>query len=97
LSNPIIKTNHQPRPVIFFSEIPEAIRVNEFNYYTEKDYVGCFFKYKGCYYDVLQFVRLNKNSSFTGWDGIMNQSFFSGLLLKWCNNPDYVVIGRYCL
>lgn len=98
MSNITIKTNHQPRPCFPFNEVPKEIREKEFSYHRNPFYVGCFFKYKGHYYDASEFTHLDPMkgaSPFNGWDGILNQGFFSGLLLKWGKNPDYVTIGEY--
>lgn len=93
-----IKTNNQPRPIINFNDIPKKIRENEFSY-REEEFQGPFFKFKNEYYDISEFTIVDQNlaeSHFKGWDGIMPQGFFFGILIKWHNFYSDVVIGTYC-
>lgn len=88
-----IKTNHQPRPIINFNDIPKKIRESEFSYH-EEEFQGPFFKFKNQYYDISEFKVINQRvTDLKGWDGIMQQGFFSGILIKWHYSD--VVIGTY--
>jgi hypothetical protein len=87
-----IITNNQPREILSGWELPENLR-SEFDYYETNDdfYSASFFKYKGKYYDLSQFVRCN----IEGWQGCHNDSYFSGLFIKFTNSNDAVIVASY--
>jgi hypothetical protein len=87
-----IKTNHQTRPVLSGFELPESVK-SEFDYYqTESDLdSGSFFKYKGQYYDLSQFVSCNIKC----WQCCHNESYFSGLFVKFTDDLESVIVASY--
>lgn len=66
-----------------------------------------FFRYRGELYDIGEFSRVIPPGSnrlhpmecdspeFVGWMGYASDSHFSGLLVKYVNDGERVVIGRY--
>jgi len=90
-----IITNDVPRSVIYGHELTEKEKA-EFDY-IEKEYFDChmFVQYRGWIYDLSEFMRTD---SMMPWDGVMSESYFSGILVRFCGN-DYhdtmVVMGRY--
>jgi len=90
-------TNHQPRHLLRFDELTKKEKEN-FDYDTSESE---FVRYKGQVYDVFQeFQRVpysNENRWFKSgyWDGILNDTFFSGVLIKFCDDYDSVILGRY--
>ena len=68
-----------------------------------------FFRYKGAVYDLGEFVRIVERSKQVGfehgvdeesppisWDGILTESYFSGMLVKWADaNCESVIVGRF--
>jgi|JI9StandDraft_2_1071091.scaffolds.fasta_scaffold33484_3 hypothetical protein len=66
-----------------------------------------FFRYRGQIYDVNEFVAIvpkggkssgsfahyDHSDSFAGWDGIQTDSFFSGIVIRYCDNYERVVVG----
>tara|TARA_B100000900_G_scaffold57642_1_gene43205 strand:+ start:570 stop:866 length:297 start_codon:yes stop_codon:yes gene_type:complete len=71
----VITTNYHIREFIFRDEIPSNIQADEFDWC---DSIGGYFKFKGYYYHVSQFMR----TDLPEWDGIYNDSFFSGVLIR---------------
>ncbi len=71
----------------------------EFDYLSKDDFDHAFFfKYKGQWYDIGEFVKTTSNqySSFDyrKWDGYHSETVWSGILVK--NNYDNTVtVGRY--
>jgi len=93
---PIIKTNNQWRQLSYRSEVPENILKSEFDYQDENEVFDGFFKYKGFWYHLDQFMRLDNNSPFGGqWDGYLNDSAFSGVLVKLSDDGDSVKVATF--
>lgn len=82
-----IITNHTLRPFLSFHELTdkEAKSLSAYPGHEE----STFFKYKGHVYDLSDFLRLNLK----GWDGVLNETFFSGVVVKL--KSEGVIVGRY--
>lgn len=86
-----IITNNKPRHLIYGYELPEKVKA-EFDYYSGDDLNdAAFFKYKGQYYDVNQFTRCN----IEGWQGCHNDTYFSGLFIKFTDDLESVIVAQY--
>ena len=96
----IIKTNNVPRDVKYGYEMPVEFH-SEFDYIdTEEFPVHHFVVYKGEWIDLDEFtsprscvsdmLSLAKN-----WDGYRSDSFFSGIVIKYLNNFESVIVGTY--
>lgn len=98
MSDITIITNNVPRDVIEAYELTPKER-EEFDYINWKDIEegkdsAMFFRYKGQLYDLGEFEAL-RDSRFSGWNGISSDTFFSGILIRWMNLFEQVVVGRY--
>ena len=90
-----IFTNNQPRDIIYGFQMPKGQRKN-FDYLNNEDYMNNqFVQYHGYYYDMNEFMSVNNNSDFKGWDGYSSDTYFSGVLIKICDDGDSVIMGRY--
>ena len=92
-------TNNKPRMLLMWAELPEGIGESEFDYVDDADrYDPRFFKYRGAWYDVFEFEYISDQpcyASFRGkWDGVQTDSFFSGIVLRWVDEFDSVIVGR---
>jgi len=93
-----ITTNHQKRELISAFELPTAnykeLR-KEFDYLDDQDFESAmFFTYKGKIYCLADFMRLD--SYIPGnWQGVMNDTYFSGILVKIVDSCQSVVVGTY--
>ena len=89
-----IKTNNAPRLMLYANELTAQERTN-FDYMDDID-TGNFFRYKGRVYSTDEFMRVDDNSDFLGgWDGYSSDSYFSGVLIKVCDDTDYIIVGSY--
>ena len=95
-----IITNNVPRSIIYGYELPESVRP-DFDYIDAKAFGGhSFVQYKGCYYDLNDFMRIeNKDcfncvGEFKEWHGYHGDSYFSGVLIKQLDD-ERVIMGRY--
>jgi hypothetical protein len=97
-----IKTNHVPRDVIDDYELSADERT-EFDYIDWKGVdagteSAQFFRYRGTLYDIGEFTAtfgLPASSPFHEWDGYMTDSFFSGLVVKYVDQYERVIVGLW--
>jgi len=97
-----IRTNNQPRRLFFACELSESERTKlrrEFDWMDDEqfDHDCSFFKYRGSYYNLANFMRIESSpfdDALCGWHGYSSDSYFSGVLIKLCG--DDVVVGTYC-
>jgi hypothetical protein len=101
-------TNNAPRPILDAYELTLAER-KEFDYLNwdaieQGSDSASFVRYLGELYDLGEFMNargLPEFSPLVKWDGYREDSFFSGILVRYVwgdpNYPDgeYVVVGRY--
>lgn len=89
-----IITNNQPRDIIDGSELTEKER-KEFDYINfGTEYEQSFFRYKGTLYDLNDALAFTERL-FPDWDGHYSETFFSGVVFKYVNDMEQVVVGRY--
>ena len=93
-------TNNKPRALLTWTELPEGIGESEFDYVDDADrYEPRFFKYRGAWYDAFEFEYISDQpcyAPFRGkWDGVQTDSFFSGIVLRWFDEFNSVIVGRY--
>ena len=86
-----IKGNNHYIPLLHWDELTEKQK-GEFDYAGAEDSV--FFQYKGRTYDLGDFMRPDQHAPawLQEYDGFMNDSFFSGILVKM---PDDEYHGDY--
>ena len=99
-----IKTNNQPRqPMsgltieLFVGDKRAAEIRKQFDYLSDTEFEDeSFIQYKGYVYAMSDFMRVNVDGDLEqlGWHGYSCDSFFSGVLLKLCDDGD-VIMGRY--
>jgi hypothetical protein len=94
-----IITNHVPRDVIEAWELTADERA-EFDYIDwpavdRLEESGSFFRYRGQLYDLGEFEVWDNPASPTrqGWDGFRSDSFFSGLVVRYVDDHERVVVG----
>ena len=101
MSDQTIITNHVPRDGIDAWELSREERA-EFDYINwsaidEGSDSASFVRFKGELYDLGEFeVWRNPSSPIVGnWHAMRSDTFFSGLLVRYCDDHERVVIGRY--
>lgn len=98
-----VRTNHQPRDLFSACELSESELEKYCLGYIEGDDMLSYrlFRYKGNVYDVNEFVAFlppwgNPNSPLAkDWDGIQSDTHFSGILVKYTNDYESVIVGTY--
>lgn len=94
-----ITTNGQARDLISAFELNTAQYTKlrkEFDYLDDQDFESAmFFEYKGQIYCLADFIRLD--SYIPGnWQGVMNHTYFSGILVKIVDSCQSVIVASYC-
>lgn len=92
MSELTIITNHHVRPVLYWHDLTEREQSNLCQYDNIQDSLFC--RYKGRVYDLLgEFLATNHFG--IEWDYYMGDSYFSGVLYKWADDNDFVIVGTY--
>lgn len=95
-----IISNYQPRKLIYSYELTDDER-REFDYIDRQD-LGSrdFMRYRGVLYDLRDMLPTNGIDGLEAWHGICNNTFFSAVLVRDCNefgedgfSGDYVIAG----
>lgn len=93
-----IVTNNRPRQLQALVDLSEDAQ-KEFDYIERDDekYYPRIVQYKGAWYDVYDSQHIHKElgfDKFKGWDAIVTETFFSGVLFKFFGD-DEVIVGMY--
>ena len=97
-----IITNNVPRDIIYAYELTDAERA-EFDYldWAAIDVGGAmtaFIRYRGQLYDLGEFQTtsgLPEFSPLRQWDGLLADSYFSGIVVRYCDGFERVVCGTF--
>jgi hypothetical protein len=97
-----IITNRIPREVLDSFELTTAER-EEFDYLDwaaldAGEDSASFIRYHGSTYDLGEFQTTSGMPEFSPlrqWDGYLSDSFFSGLVVKFVDDCERVIVGRY--
>ncbi|MBA2708269.1 MAG: hypothetical protein H0U59_10760 [Gemmatimonadaceae bacterium] len=98
-----IITNSVPRYILDAYELTVEERA-EFDYLDWQaiergEDSSSFFRYKGEIYDLGDIPavdrRPNGDSAFQQWDGVAFDSFFSGILVRYVDDFERVIVGRF--
>lgn len=95
-------TNNVPRDVIDAYELTATERA-DFDYLNWEaidagSASASFFRYKGAIYDIGEFqttYRMPEFSPLRNWDGYISDSFFSGVVVRYVEQCERVVVGRF--
>ncbi len=94
-----ITTNYNWRPIVEAYELTEDEQ-SEFDHYDWKEIEEgslspSFFRYKGSLHDVADFTITDHASDLKEWHGYASDSFFSGLVINYSDDCEYVQVGMY--
>jgi hypothetical protein len=97
--NITVRTNNVPRDIIDAYQLTPQER-KEFDYLNwdaieQGNDSASFFRYKGQIYHLGEFMRLDSNTELKGWDGYFNDTYFSGVLVKYVNEGEQIVVAQY--
>lgn len=88
-----IISNNNARPLLSKRELPDDIQL-DFDWADDSD---LFFPYRGAWYALSDFTRCSEPLRTLGWEGCLGDTYFSGVLIRFIDDGDSVVVGRfYC-
>lgn len=90
-----IKTNNVPRDILRWDDLSADER-SEFDYFEgDERWDAEFFRYRERVYDLGEFTVWDNPASPTRgqWDGFRSDSFFSGLVVRYVDDFERVVVG----
>ncbi len=89
-----IKTDHKWKNFKYGYELPKGQR-HWFDYLDDID-SGTFIQYRGHWYSLDQFMQLDSKCPIVGnWDGVHNDSYFSGVLIRISEDCEQYQIATY--
>ena len=95
-----IKTNNVPRDYSYGMEFSGKERkemLKQFDYLNEEEFnQQSFVNYKGYWYDLGEFMRVGDSElEKLKWEGYSSDSFFSGVVVRYVEDDEQVVMGTY--
>lgn len=93
----IIISNYQPREVVFGASLTEKEK-KEFDYIDWEDVnetLHPFIRYRNTLYDLNEFQCIQDKLLGKYWDGVLSETYFSGILVKCVNGWYEIIVGRY--
>jgi hypothetical protein len=93
-----IRTDHKRRFFAYRSEVPEKVLADQFAHLNEDDAIDGFFRYRGHWYHLSDFLRFSDSAlaeDFEGWDGYHSDSVFSGVLVKVSRDGEKYQVATY--
>ena len=88
-----VKTNNVPRATFSGYELTDKEKA-EFDYYAPNELDNAlFFRYKGEVYDTGEFLLAPE--SLKPWQGYSPSSYFNGIVIKYTDEMENVVVGAY--
>ena len=93
-------TNNVPRNYIYGIEFDGKERqemLNQFDYLTEEDFnQQSFVNYKGRWYDLGEFMLVGDSElGKLKWQGYSSDTYFSGVVVRYVEDNDRIVMGTY--
>lgn len=93
-----ITTNNQPRELLAWMDLTEKER-KEFDYILPEEHGEFrFFRYRGQIFDFEQFMPIGsviRDRFPGGWNGYASDTYFSGHLIRFVEDGDAIVVGRF--
>lgn len=90
-----IITNGHERELLYFSELTDEERDKFDDDDSLLENVHDYVRYKGEVYCTDEFLVVPNVMREHGWDGIITDTFFSGILVKFTDDGEAVIMGRY--
>jgi hypothetical protein len=94
-----IKTNNKPRDILYWHELTDAER-REHDYLDteDKQQDATFVRYRDWCYYLNDFMRINPGfptEIISRWEGYHGETYFSGILVRYVEHCERVVMARY--
>jgi len=96
-----IKSDLRLKPFVYGYDVPKSVLKNQFDYLddpaadVETEYFDGFFQYRGNWYHRDDFMRTTGLMAKLGWDGVVSDTYFSGVLIALSNDGEEYIVGAY--
>lgn len=88
-------SNGVARDMIPFYALPLKVQGQVSQNYENAEHFD-WVQYKGEWYCMEDFMRVPRDGTLLlEWDGYLNDTYFSGVLVKFVDNGERVIFGRY--
>ena len=89
-----VRTDRKWKLFVYRQEVPKRVLASQFDYQDE-DVVDGFFKYHGVWYHLDQFMRIPNGAPLAGWDGYLNDSMTTGVVIKLSPDQEQYQVGAF--
>lgn len=91
-----IRTDNRWKPFKYGYEVPRSV-LEEYDYLDEYEAEDGFFRYKGQWYHISDFMTVMSNfpQEMRRWDGYFQLGYSDGLVLKVSDDNESYIVGRY--
>jgi hypothetical protein len=92
-----VKTNNQWRDFVYRADVPAKVLAGQFSHLDIDDSLDGFFQYRGYWYHLSDFLRLEVGLAveLPAWDGYYSDSYFSGVVVKISRDGERYRVGTY--
>jgi len=103
MNNVEIITNNQEREILSSWDLSQA-ELQEIGWVDAEELdQASFFRYRGEVYSLGDFMRINfplqnlpaEGDPFQAWDGYYSDTYFSGILVRYTEDGEGLICGRY--
>jgi hypothetical protein len=89
-----IISNFKSRFLLYRYQVPEKVLNSDFSHLSDEFYG--FIKYRNRFYHVSDFMKCNASELVKkGWNGFLNDSFFSGILISLSEDGESYKIATF--
>lgn len=94
-----IITNHHERFLKYVNEVPRQV-INDYDHLDEDEAFDGWIQYRDRWYHLSDFMGINHLNTptpteFDGWHAYLNDSFFSGVVIKFSDDCESYSIGLF--
>lgn len=97
-----VKTDDKWKDFVYGADVPKRVLQREFDYLDDADSQDGFFKYQNTWHHTSQFMRVAGGGaagsgapSLAGWDGYLNDSMSTGVVIKLSRDGEQYKVGTF--
>ena len=90
-----IRTDNKWHDFKYWNEVPRDILRDQFDWLDYDNAHDGFFKYRGHWYHMTEFMNAPKDLLAKGWHGYAADSYFSGVLIEYSPDGEQYRVGTY--
>jgi hypothetical protein len=80
---------------VYRFDVPAKVLADQFSHLSEDESFDGFFCYRGNWYHTSDFMSVTAIEALKGWQGYTNDSYFSGVVVKFSDDFEQVKTGTY--